>query len=104
MQRRNTVPDRWRRIPARASAAVLLLAGAMLVPGCLVTAATVGVIHIIRSAQGKTATVAVEASPREVYAAMLRVVDADPDIDLEDKDDGRMTVSVSRGKETASGS
>lgn len=104
MQRRNTVPDRWYRILARASTAGLLLASTMLVSGCLVTAAAVAVVHVIRSARGETATVVVKASPREVYAAMLRIVDADPDIVLEGKNDGRMTVSVSRGKETASGS
>ena len=35
---------------------------------------------------------------------MLRIVEADPSIQLKDKNDEKMTVSVSRGSETAVGS
>lgn len=104
IHRRSTASGGGRQGLASASVVALLLAGAMLVPGCLVTTGVIAVISIIRSDGGETATVKVEATPREVYAAMLRVVAADPDIILEDKDDEQMTVSVSRGKETASGS
>lgn len=96
--------DQGRQISVLASAAVLLLTGAMLVSGCLVTTGVIAVVHVIRSARGETATVTVEASPAEVYAAMLQIVEDDPDIVLDDKDDEKMTVSVSRGEETASAS
>ncbi len=86
----------------RVTAAVLLVTGAMLGSGCLVTAATIAVVHVIRSSQEETATVEVEATPRQVYDAMVRVVTNDPDIELLSKDDTQMTVSASRGEETAS--
>ena len=44
-----------------------------------------------------------EAPPGDVYAAMLRIVETDPAMKLEGRDDEKMTVSVSRGKETAKG-
>ncbi len=103
IHRRNTVQGGLRKGLTRVLASALLLAGAMFVPGCLVTGAAIVVVHVIRSARGETATVELDASPRAVYAAMLQIVDADPDIVLEDKDDGEMTVSVSHGEETASG-
>ena len=98
---RGTVWSGLGRHTTCSAAAVLLLALAALVPGCITAAVTAVVVHVIRSTAGETATVQVEAPPRDVYAAMLRIVEADPAVKLEDKDDEKMTVSVSRGKETA---
>ena len=100
-----TGASRARRCNAgtRVVVGALLLSAAMLTSGC-VTAAAVGVIYLVSTAGGQTATVEVEASPPKVYAAMLKIVEADPSIHLKEKDDEKMTVSVSRAKETASGS
>lgn len=98
MQRTNAIPER------RLAAAAILLAGAMVVPGCLVTAATVAIVHIARSNQGETAVVEIPVAPREVYAAMLRILKNDSTIVLEGHDEAKMTVSVSRGTEKAVGS
>lgn len=100
---RGTVWSDLGRHSTCSAAAVLLLVWAALVPGCITAAVTAVVVHVIGSTGGETATVQVEAPPGEVYAAMLRVVEADPAVKLEDKDDEEMTVSVSRGKETAKG-
>ncbi len=88
-----------------ALATIIVLAAAMTLSGCLITAATVGVIHVARSGGGgETATVTLESPPQEVYQVMLSVIRADPALTLVDKNDTKMTVSVSKGQETATGS
>jgi len=72
-----------------------------LLSGCLTTAAALTVVRVVRSDGGETAAVEMEAPPQEVYEAMLRVVDADPQLVLDSRDDRRMTLWVSQGKKTA---
>ena len=103
MQRRDAVTDAGRG-RGRIAAGGVFVAAAMLASGCLATAATVGVIHITRSLGGETATVEVEATPRQVYDATVRVVNSDPAVTLVSKNDAGMTLSASRGDETASAS
>ena len=100
---RGTVWSGPGRGSACSAAAALLLVLAAAVPGCITAAVTAVVVRVIESKGGETATVQIEAPPRDVYAAMLRIVETDPAVKLEDKDDEKMTVSVSRGKETANG-
>jgi hypothetical protein len=70
--------------------------------GCI-TAATVVTIALVKNAMGHTATVEVEAAPKDVYAAMLRIVAKKPDVELVKQDDEKLIVEAKRGKNKATG-
>ena len=89
----------WRH-GVRVSVLLLLLA-VLVMQGCI-TATAVAIIAATTGA-GHTATVEVEKTPQEVYGAMLRIVNEDPDIKLESRDDAKYCLKASRGKNRVEG-
>jgi hypothetical protein len=89
----------------RASSIVIvcLLAGLVLTSGCITTAVVLTVAAI--SADGEdgasVATVQVDKSPSDVYAAAMRIVDRRPDVVITAQDPAGFELSVQRGDQVA---
>jgi hypothetical protein len=86
----------------RASSIVIvcLLAGLVLTSGCITTAVVLTVAAI--SADGASvATVQVDKSPSDVYAAAMRIVDRRPDVVITAQDPAGFELSVQRGDQVA---
>lgn len=80
---------------------LLALSLIVAIPVCLSGCVVAGIALIKAASPGggaHTATVEIEAEPDDVYAAMLRVVDEDPDVTLVKRDDVKHTVEASAGK------
>ena len=73
----------------------LLLLIVLGMQGCIAVAA-IGIAAV--AGGGETVKVQVEKTPQEVYGAMLRIVNENPDIKLDSRDDAKYIVKASRGK------
>ena len=78
-------------------AACLLLVSAA---GCI-TAAVMGTVVYVVSKMQYTATVEVKAKPADVYAAMLRILQRRPDVEIVKRDDAKYLLDVKKGNNKA---
>jgi len=78
-------------------AACLLLVSAA---GCI-TAAVMGTVVYVVSKMEYTATVEVKAKPADVYAAMLRILQRRPDVEVVKRDDAKFFLELKKGKNSA---
>jgi hypothetical protein len=74
----------------------------MTAAGCI-TAAVMGTVVYVVSKMEYTATVEVKAKPAEVYAAMLRILQSRPDVEVVKRDDAKYLLEVKKGNNKATG-
>ena len=79
---------------------VALSALAIALAGCITAAATIAVIYVAGTFQ-YTVKVEVKAPPDKVYAAMLRILERRPDVAVDKRDDAKLQLEISKGKNTA---
>ena len=84
-----------RRLGWLAACVLLVSAG-----GCI-TAAVMGTIVYVVSTMEYTATVEVKAKPADVYAAMLRILQRRPDVEVVKRDDAKYLLEIRKGKNKA---
>lgn len=68
--------------------------------GCITAAVTATVVYVA-STMGYTATVEVQAKPADVYAAMLRILQRRPDVEIVKRDDTNNALEIRKGKNRA---
>jgi hypothetical protein len=68
--------------------------------GCI-TAAVMGTVVYVVSKMEYTATVEVKAKPADVYAAMLRILQRRPDVEVVKRDDAKFFLELKKGKNSA---
>lgn len=85
--------------PAGLMTALTVLASVL--PGCITAAVTTAVIMVSGTAQ-YTAKVEVKAPPEKVYAAMVRILERRTDVKTDKRDDAKLQLEFSKGKNRAS--
>jgi hypothetical protein len=99
LQAEQSVPARVQRAARRFMwLAVCVLLASM--AGCITAAVTATVVYVASTMQ-HTATVEVEAEPADVYAAMLRILQRRPDVEIVKRDDANHALEIRKGKNKA---
>lgn len=88
------------RVGRPAGLTLALMALAIVLPGCITAAVTGAVIYVAGTLQ-YTATVELKAPPDKVYAAMLRILERRTDIKVDKRDDAKLKLEISKGKNQA---
>jgi hypothetical protein len=93
---KGSVPAQARRAARRLG---WLAAGVLLVStaGCITAAVMTTVVYVV-STMEYTATVEVKAKPADVYAAMLRILQRRPDVEVVNRDDAKYLLELRKGK------
>lgn len=80
---------------------VLLLAGVAAGQSGCITAAVTATVMYVKGTMEHTATVKVQATPADTYAAMLRILERRPDVTVDKRDDDKRELKLSKGKNKA---
>jgi len=80
------------------SVVAFLLAVTIILQGCVVFLTAVATVVLVRSSNHITTTVLIKKEPDVVYAALIRIIERDPDVEVIKKKDESYLVDAVRGE------
>ena len=76
---------------------LLIIMTFLLLQGCVVFLSSVATVMYMKSSNHLTTTVLISEDPQTVYSAMTKVLQDNPDIKVENRDDDGFLIEASRG-------
>ena len=84
------------------SVVIFLLVVTIMLQGCVLFLSSVATVVYMRSSKHTTTTVLIKKEPDVVYAAMIRIIERKPDVQVLKKEDENYLIEAARGEAKAS--